>query len=139
MVKPLRSAQRVYIRYSIPHQSQLSVPPAPALSFKIALFLSYSPDNRVPILSSSNSLMNSSSSPRISGIRDSSFSSYPISIRVRISSYCVESLSHSPTVSFRFFSSFIFWLERSGSSQNPGASISRSISSIRFALLARSK
>lgn len=46
-VNPFRSAQRVYIRYSIFAQSHDSVPPAPACRVTIALSLSYSPERSV--------------------------------------------------------------------------------------------
>ena len=127
------------MRYSILHQSQLSVPPAPAFNFRIALFLSYSPDRRVLILILSNVSLKEASSSSISGIIAGSLSSYPSSISVRISSYWPESPSIVSTTSFNCFASRTFALERSGLSQKSGACISISSSSIRLALSAKLK
>ena len=74
-VKPFLSAHFEYIRNSMDAQSHDSVPPAPALSLRIALHLSYSPDKRVFILIPSYVLSKSSSICCISGMSDSSFSS----------------------------------------------------------------
>ena len=72
-------------------QIQLSVPPAPALSLNIALLLSYSSHRSVLILTLSKSSLKFVISSAISGIRDASFSSSAISIKISASSFCLTS------------------------------------------------
>ena len=127
---PLLSAQRVYILYNILAQSQDSVPPAPALIFTMALFLSYSPDKRVSILVFSNSSINSFVSCSTSSTIEASFSSSPISIKVPRSSYFCWRCSMVSRLSFNCFNSFVISWDLVKLSQNPCSSIIPSISSI---------
>ena len=90
---PLLSAHLEYMRNSICAQSHDSVPPAPACNDRIALSPSYSPESSVLIRILSKVVTNSLNISSISGIREASFSSYPISISVSMSSNCVASFS----------------------------------------------
>ena len=138
-LKPFLSAHLQYILYSIEHQSQDSVPPAPAFREIIALLASYSPVRSVERRSASSLFSKSFRSALISGTTEASSSSLPISIRSMISLYCAERPSASATVFCASLSSFILAFALSVSFQKSGASISRESSSILCLLYGRFK
>ena len=121
------------------HQSQASVPPAPALSLTMASLESYSSERRVLRRISSSFSVNSSNSASISGTRDSSCSSFAISIRIPISSYDFSRSLNPSIAPLRLFNSPIALVDFSTSSQNPGSSMMASVSSMRRCLPSRSR
>src|SRR5438876_6763166 len=137
--QPLRSLYRVYMRKSICAQSCDSVPPAPALISTMALRWSCGPlsifDSSSRCAPCSASATASFASPRVASSFASSASSWRAtasSSRCRSRSYCASCISRP------LFSLLSAWA-RFWSSQKPGCTLSRSISSTRARLRSMSK